>query len=32
MTEEEIDQALDVRSMTEGGLESEHGGAKGTAQ
>jgi fumarate hydratase class II len=32
LTEEEIDQALDVRSMTEGGLESEHGGAKGTAQ
>ncbi len=30
MTEDEVDQALDVRSMTEGGLEAEHGGTKGT--
>ncbi|HEX2180608.1 MAG TPA: class II fumarate hydratase [Actinomycetota bacterium] len=32
MTEDQLDQALDVRSMTEGGLESERGGAKGTLQ
>ncbi len=32
MTEDEVDRALEVRSMTEGGLESEHGGAKGKKQ
>jgi fumarate hydratase, class II len=30
MTEDQVDQALDVRSMTEGGLEPGHGGTKGT--
>ncbi|MEX0789684.1 MAG: class II fumarate hydratase [Actinomycetota bacterium] len=30
MTEDEVDRALDARSMTEGGLEPEHGEAKGT--
>ena len=29
MTEDDVDRALDVRSMTEPGLESEPGGAKG---
>ncbi len=32
MTEDEVDQALDVWSMTEGGVESEQGGARGTLQ
>jgi fumarate hydratase, class II len=32
MTEDQLDQALDVRSMTEGGLESEQDGAKGSLQ
>lgn len=32
LTEDEVDRALDVRSMTEGGLESEPGETKGTLQ
>ncbi len=32
MSEDEVDRALDVRSMTEGGLDSERGGTKGTLQ